>query len=321
MFTTQDIQGKKVLLRADLDISLKDGRVENTFRLQKLLPTLNLCLKSARQVCLIGHLGRPKSPSDSNYSLLPIKNELERLINQTISFISSGYSPGDWWKGGNPLTLLDNLRFDSREEKLDREFATQLSTEADIYIYEAFATYRPCTSLSLIPEVLPTLTGLQFDQEIETLNHFLNTPERPTLLIGSGAKPDKRALLESLIPRFDNYFFGGIFAHTEDLTPDGLDLNPLGTNKVLELISRAKTIVLNGPLGRYEDGVHLATQKVLQALTDPQKHTILGGGNTLSAIPHLGLDYTQYGFVSTGGGAMLDYLATLTHPLLAILNS
>ena len=115
---------------------------------------------------------------------------------------------------------------------------------------------------------------------------------------------------------------GGIFAKPEYLTPDGLDINDLGIKTVLTLISEAKTIVLNGPLGKYEDGLHSkATQAVLQSLTDPSKYSVLGGGDTLAAIPQLGFKYIQYGFVSTGGGAMLDFLLTSNHPLLAILNS
>ncbi len=321
MFKISDIQGKKVLLRADLDLPLKDGRVDNNFRLQALVPTLTECLKYAQKTCLIGHLGRPEVQNDPSFSLVPVKEELERMINQPISLIPSGFTPGDWWKGESSLVMLDNLRYDPREESESPEFAHILASGADVYIYDAFATYRPCTSLSLIPEVLPTLTGLQFDKEISTLNKLLSNPNHPTLLIGSGAKPDKLALLNEIIPKFDTSFLGGVFASSENLASDGLDLSEKGLTEVLGLINNAQTIVLNGPLGKYEDGIHnLATKKVLEALTDPEKHTVLGGGDTVDAIPRLGFGYTQYGFVSTGGGAMLEYLLAGTHPLLAILK-
>lgn len=321
MFKISEIQDKNVLIRADLDLPIVDGRAENNFRLKKLLPTLLECLKYAQKTCLIGHLGRPKDPSDPAFSLAPIRDELKRLINQDITMFNMGFSPGEWWKGESSIVLIDNLRGDSREENISSDFAKYLSTGADIYIYESFATYRPCTSLSLIPEVLPTRTGIQFDEEVKTLNNLLNEPGRPTLLIGSGAKKDKLEILNSLKGKFDLSYFGGVFAPSSDLTPDGLDLNDEGVSKVLSLISEAKTIVMNGPLGKFEDGIHdKATSVVLAALTDPQKYSILGGGDTLSAIPHLGFDYTQYGFVSTGGGALLEYLATGSHPLLAVLK-
>lgn len=320
MFKQADIEGKNVLLRADLDVPLKDGRVDNNYRLQCLLPTLRECLKYAKRTCIIGHLGRPEG-QEANLSLFPVRDELKRLINQDILFIDSGFSLGDRWRGESPLVMLDNLRFDNREENLSPEFSRQLASEADVYIYDAFATYRPCTSMSLIPEVLPTFTGFQFDKEVSELNFLLKTPEHPTLLLGSGAKRDKMDLFRSISPLFDHVFLGGVFADPVNLTSDGFDLNSLGINQVLSLIAQAKTIVLNGPLGKFEDGIHTkATKMVLEALTDPQKHTIIGGGDTLAAIPHLGFEYTQYGFVSTGGGAMLDYLITGTHPLLAILN-
>lgn len=321
MFKQSDIEGKRVLLRADLDIPTRNGLIENNYRLECLLPTLQMCLKYAQKTCIVGHMGRPSSETDKEFTLIPVLNELKRLISREIQFVSSGFTPGDWWKGESPLVLFDNLRFDNREELQSPGFAAELASGADVYVYEAFATYRPCTSLSQIPKVLPTFTGFQFDKEVSTLNSLLKNPEHPTLLIGSGAKKDKLELLTKISPLFDNFFLGGVFAEPNYLTPDGFDLNKAGIQRVLSLISSAKTIVLNGPLGRYEDDLHAqATKAVLEALTDPQKHTIIGGGDTLAAIPHLGFEYTQYGLVSTGGGALLEYLLTGTHPLLAILN-
>ena len=115
MFKQSDIEGKKVLLRADLDLPVKDGVVENNYRLECLLPTLEMCLKYAQKTCIIGHMGRPSSAEDKEFTLIPILNELKRLVNRDIKFIDSGFSPGDWWKGESPLVLIDNLRFDNRE--------------------------------------------------------------------------------------------------------------------------------------------------------------------------------------------------------------
>jgi phosphoglycerate kinase len=320
MLTATDLIGKNVLLRADLDVPIKDGRVGNSYRLEALLPTLKLCLENARRTCVIGHLGRPEG-ADPSFSLAPVREELKRLINQDISFITSGFSPGECWTRESPLALIENLRFDPREERLDRGFAEVLSQGAEIYLYEAFANYRPATSLQIIPELLPTHTGIQFDKEIATLNQVLQNPAHPTLLLASGAKLDKLELLKDIMPKFDRTLLGGKLASPEHLTSDGLDLNQNTTNLFLEVISQARTIVLNGPLGYYEDEVHSkATQAVLQALKTTSALTILGGGDTLDAIPTLGFAYSDFSFVSTGGGAMLEFLATGTHPLLKTLN-
>lgn len=320
MITAEELKGKNILLRADLDVPIKAGRVENTFRLEALLPTLKLCLESAHRTCIIGHLGRPDG-ADSTFSLAPVLDELKRLMNQEIGFLISGFSPGECWTGEFPLALMENLRFDSREESISREFGHQLSQGADLYIYEAFANYRPCTSLQTIPEIIPTHTGLQFDKEVATLQKILTEPLRPTLLLASGAKPDKLAIVSQISAKFDQVLLGGKFASPADLTPDGLDLNEEATSLFKKAISEAKTVVLNGPLGVYEDGVHAkATKEVLQALKEASVFTVLGGGDTLAAIHDLGFSYSDFGFVSTGGGAMLDFLATGTHPLLEILK-
>jgi len=321
MLTSQLIKDKKVVIRADLDVPLREGRVENDFRLEALLPTINLCLENAKSTLLIGHLGRPEG-QDASLSLAPIQEWLKTRLNRDIPLIPSGFSPGEWWTGDFPISLLDNLRFNQGEENEDRGFATQIAAGADLYIYEAFSTYRSCASMRIIPELLPTVTGFQFDKEISTLTQVLQEPEHPTLLIVSGAKTDKLELIEQIQPRFDRVLLGGKLAQPQFLTVDELDINQGAIQFFLSEISQAKTIVLNGPLGRYEDGIHIqGTKSVLQALKDSSALTILGGGDTLSAIPYLGFAYTDFGFISTGGGAMLEFLATGLHPLLEVLKS
>jgi len=321
MLTKELIQNKNILLRADLDVTLKEGRVENDFRLKALLPTIKFCLEHAKKTIIIGHLGRPEG-EDPSLSLAPVRDSLKSLLNQDILFIPSGFSPGERWTGESPLVLMENLRFDPREEKIDRGYAEELSKGADIYIYESFANYRESTSLSLIPEVLPTFTGFRFDEEVETLKKVLDNPLHPTLLLASGAKLDKLEIINKIIPKFDKTLLGGLFAKAEDRTPDGLDLNEVTTSLFVNAITQAKTIVLNGPVGKYEDNVHArATKAVLQAVIDSKAFSVIGGGDTLAAIPSLGFSYASFSFVSTGGGAMLEFLATSTHPMLEVLKN
>ena len=319
MLTAKDLEGKRVVLRADLDAPVSNGEVENTFRLEKLLPTIKLCQKYATSTLLIGHLGRPIG-EDAFLSLAPVQKWLKMRLNQDISFVPSGFSPGEWWTGEFPLTILENLRFFPGEESQDIGFAKSLCTGADIYVYEAFAAYRPCASLFVIPKILPTFTGLQFDKEVEALEKVRSQPERPSLLIASGSKLDKLEIIKKISPFFDKVLLGGKLASPEHLTPDGLDLNEPAISYFQAEIAKARTIVLNGPLGLYEKGHAKATKAVLQALKDTSAFTLLGGGDTLAAIPSLGFAYTDYGFVSTGGGAMLEYLATGSHPLLSMLK-
>lgn len=321
MFTPENIQNKHVLLRADLDMAIRDGRVADDFRLQTLLPTLKLCLQYAKKTIIIGHLGRPEGV-DPSLSLAPVAERLKSLLNQSIPLLSSGISLGERWGGESPLVLMENLRFDSREEKPNRGFAKELAQGADLYLYESFANYHNSTSLTLIPEVLPTLTGFRFDEEVIVLQKVLQNPLRPSLLLASGAKSDKLKTINQITPKFDRVLLGGLFAKPEDRTPDGKDLNEETTSLFISEVKKAKTIIVNGPLGMYEDGTHgKATKAVFQAILASGAFSLIGGGDTLAAISSLGFSSASFGFVSTGGGAILEFLATGTHPLLETLKN
>lgn len=321
MINQENIQNLNVLLRADLDVPMKEGEVENDFRLRALLPTINFCLKHAKKTIIIGHLGRPEG-GKAGFSLAPVVKTLKGLINQDISLLPSGISPGERWKGESPLSVMENLRLDPREENLDRGFANELAEGANVYIYEAFATYHKSTSLTLIPEVLPTFTGFRFDEEVNTLQKVLQTPLHPTLLLASGAKHDKLEVINQIGSKFDKVMLGGLFANPEERTADGLDLNEHTTSLFVSEINKAKTVVLNGPLGMYEDGTHTeATKAVFQALVDSRVFSVIGGGDTLAAIYALGFSDASFSFVSTGGGAMLEFLNQGTHPILETLKN
>lgn len=321
MVEPKAIKGKHLLLRADLDVPIVKGKITNSYRLECLLPTLKLCLSSGRSTLIIGHLGRPVG-EDYHLSLKPIKIWLEKSINQAIYFIPSGYSPGEWNREDYPIALMENLRFSDKEETPNSEFARIISAGSDIYIYDAFAAFHPSTSLHRIPEALPTLTGLHFDLEVSSLSRAIRKAEKPSLFLLSGAKNDKLAYLPKLQALFDQVILGGKLAVVSDLTPSGLDLNQTAINHILSAVSTAKTIVLNGPLGKFEDpSGTAATKAVFSALKNSSAYTLLGGGDTLSAITKLGFSYSEFSFVSTGGGAMLEFITKNTHPLLEVLKN
>ncbi|MBI3954640.1 phosphoglycerate kinase [Candidatus Collierbacteria bacterium] len=330
MLIPGQISGKNVLLRADLDVSVKEGRVTDPYRLETLLPTLKLCLKYAQSVILIGHKGRPEVKNRED-SLHPVKDWLERAIHQPICFIDSGFSPGEWQGSGHRFIMLENLRFHPGENNLSREFARDLTPGRDLYLYEAFAAYRPSASLQIIPELLPTLTGIQFDREVETLGKISKNPATPSLLIISGAKEDKLAFVDKFVDKFDEILVGGklaslVLRHANvipaSLTPDGLDIDSASITRFSEKIKIAQSIIVSGPPGKFEDNLHAAgTKAIFQAAKSSPAFTVVGGGDTLAAVKTLGFSYSDFDFVSTGGGAMLEFLATGTHPLLSKLET
>lgn len=329
MITPDLLKGKNVLLRADLDVPIKEGRTTNDFRLQALLPSLKLCLENVASTLIIGHLGRPSSP-DPAFSLNPVREWLEKALDRSIFFISSGFSPGKWAREQFPIAMFDNLRFHPGELNNDREFATQISAGSDICVYEAFAAYNSATSLRIIPEILPTYTGIQFDKEVENLNKIIKSTDKPRLLIVSGVKKGKLPFMDKFVDKFDEILVGGKLAtmiqpHSNvipaTLTEDGFDIDGASTRLFRKKIMAAKSVVINGPLGRFEDGVHTqGTRRVFEAVRDSKAFSVIGGGDTLAAIPALGFSYSEFDFVSTGGGAMLEFLATGTHPLLEVLK-
>ena len=335
MITPDLIKGKNILLRADLDVPVKEGKVVNDFRLQALLPTIKLCLGHAKSTLIIGHLGRPRlaeAREGGPFNLNPVREWLETALHQSIFFISSGYSPGEWAREVNPIAMLDNLRFAKGELSNDREFAKQLSKGSQVYIYEAFAAYNSAASLQIIPEILPTYTGIQFDREVETITNILKNAARPSLLVLSGVKEDKKHHVDNLLLAFDKVLVGGRLAASfhdninpriipATLTEDTFDIDSVSIDRFTSELSAARTIVLNGPLGRFEDDLHTqGTKSIFEVIKNSPAFSLLGGGDTLDAIPSLGFFYSDFDFVSTGGGAMLEFLATGTHPLLTILK-
>lgn len=329
MLNSSLIKGKNVLLRADLDVPIRGGKVDNDFRLRAILPTLNFCLEHAKEVRIIGHLGRPDGP-DPAFSLSPVREWLERALNRSISLVGSGFSPGEWARGLGNLSMLENLRFAKGELDNDREFAIQLTAGANIYVYEAFAAYNPAASLQRIPEIIPTYPGFRFEKEIEALKNIVENRVSPSLLILSGAKEDKLPFVDKLVDKFDQIFIGGRLATLvpsstkvtpASLSPDGFDIDSASVSLLTDKISTASQVVISGPLGRFEDGEHVTgTRLVLQATADSPAFSLIGGGDTINAIPALGFSYDDFNFVSTGGGAMLEFLATSTHPLLEVIK-
>jgi phosphoglycerate kinase len=317
-----DFQNKKVLLRADLDIDVsKDG----LGRLEILLPTLKLLTEKALKITIIGHKGRPGGKEAKELSLEPVGIALEKLLIQEL---------GKEKVENLDLAVEENLRFDSGEIENDEHYAEDLLEESEVYVNEAFAaSHREHASIVRLPKLLPSAAGLRFVKEVENLEKVLNNPEKPVLLIIGGIKKDKLDYLEDFKKFADKILIGGRLPEymPEDISDKKLlvaklimdkeDITVHSIEKFQEEISRAGTIVVAGPMGKFEeDGHMMGTKRVFKTIADSQAYKLAGGGETQRAISALGLT-KKFDWISVGGGASLEFLAKRTLPgIEALLN-
>ena len=360
--------GQKVFLRADLDVAIENGKVSDDFRLKKILPTIQYLLAKKAQIILAGHLGRPHGKEDPKLSLKPVadwfikqglnidfsmRSHLLRTPAVTAGVQSRLAGPG---ATSPEIILLENLRFDIREEENDAQFAKEMAGLADIYVNEAFAaSYEEHASIVGIPKLLPIFAGLQFEKEVNTLSQIFKNPQRPLIFLVGGVKPEKAALIPSLAKIADTVLVNGQIANILEVAPvkkdpavkagsftpilnrgrcdpsrrivfpiDSINQMDLGSQTItmyLEILKQSKTTVWSGPLGKYEEqNYSKSTKAIAEYLLNPndQSLVIIGGGDTIAALHQFNLlnqlDQKPNCFISTGGGAMLQFLAQGTLP-------
>lgn len=292
-----DLSGKRAFVRVDWNVPMKEGQVLDTFRIESSMPTIALLKERGAEVIIATHLE---------------KGEMSALEQ----FVPAG------------AKLLPNLRENPGEEANSMEFAKELAAQADIYVNEAFSvSHREHASIVSLPKLLPSFAGLRLTEEVKNLSKAFY-PKHPFLILLGGAKIEtKLPLVEKFSNLADSIFIGGamaakasemkldsdpkIFFPTGDLA--ALDANDETLDILKEKISKANFIIWNGPLGKYEDGYTKYTYELAQALADSNAEVVVGGGDTLVAIKALSL-FDKFSFVSTGGGAMLDFLAKGTLP-------
>lgn len=294
----KDLKGKKVLVRVDWSVPMQDGEVLHDFQIRASLPTIEYLVSQGAEVTLATHL---ESPEDS---VEPLKKYLPEGV-----------------------TLLDNLRKDPRETANDEDFARELAEGFDVFVNDAFAvSHRQHTSIVSIPKYLPSYAGLRLEEEIRQLSKAFNPPHS-FLLILAGAKPETKVpVIEKFLGISDQIFLGGITAqyafekysnNSKVSFPHGditaLDIDEETIRQLAEKIENSNFIVWNGPFGKYEEGYTRGTVELTKILAESGKQVIVGGGDTLVVIDNLNL-YDKFTFISTGGGAMLDFLANGTLP-------
>lgn len=321
-----DVVGKRVLVRMDLDVDEDFSRIE----LSK--DTLTYLLDRNSKIIIIGHKGRPKGKVNGELSLHRLVPVLEKLLGRPVLFFYDiiGAETKDKVAGmqNGDIVLLENLRFDRREEDNDEGFAREIASLADCYVNEAFAvSHRAHASIVGLPKILPSAAGIRFEKEIEMLSRVLENPSRPVVAVISGVKKDKMEYISHLVGHVDKVLAGGLlpkYYGDENPYPDKLIIGKLIpdtediTIHTIEAfsaeIAKAGTIVLAGVPGKYEEEGHRqGTKEVFTAIGNSTAYKVAGGGDAEAAITVLGLN-DKFDWISVGGGAMLEYLSLKTLP-------
>jgi len=339
-----DVAGKTVLVRADLNVPLKDGAVADDTRIRASLPTLELLLdRDATEVRVCSHLGRPKTEEDrQKYSMAPVEARLHELLPD------------------ERIRVLENTRFDPRETRNDDSFARELAEGCDLYVNDAFGSaHRAHASTEGVARLVPAYAGLLLEDELRHLSRLLGDVERPFVLVSGGAKvDDKVGVLQSLGGRADTVLIGGKMAEQlrvenpldfeVELPVDvvgaarfeedaearvyrvdelpygwlGLDIGPETCKRFAAEIAAARTIFWNGPMGVFEWPRFAAgTKAVAEAVAgNEQAFSVVGGADSVRALNELGLA-ERISWVSTGGGASLELLEGKELPGVAAIPS
>jgi len=315
---------KKVLIRANYDVPIDAGRLIDTTRIEASLEVIAKTLEANAKVILIAHQDRPNGYNPEN-SLAPVRDFLQAKIGQNVDLIPfvEDYSKLSVNPQAN-ITLIDNLRFWPQEESNDSGFSKYLAGLADIYVNEAFANcHRSHASIVGIPSIIKGYAGPELAKEIDILSKMTSHPEKPLVVVIGGAKLEtKEPLVAAFKEIADQILVGGKVAldlksHSSlpnnvilaDLTPDGKDITENSALSFAGYIKNAKSVVWNGSMGIFEEPDHqLGTKIVAQAMNETPAFTLVGGGDTETALTQLGLE-SGIDYISTGGGAMLTYLS------------
>jgi phosphoglycerate kinase len=362
-----DVAGKRVFLRCDLNVPLKNGEITDDGRIRASLPTIQNLLERGASLVIGAHLGRPKGEVKPELSLQPIAKRLAELLAQPVDFINAGSAK---------VLLLENLRFNEAETSKDdaqrKVFAQQLAQLADAYVGDGFgAVHRKHASVYDLPALLPNAPGFLIQAEVEVLKKLTESPQRPYGVVLGGAKvSDKIGVIANLLSKVDVMAIGGGMVFTflaatgkeigsslveTDLIPTvkeliaeaqskgvslvlptdivvaaefkqdsaptlvsadkipanqmGLDIGPKSAALFAAEIKKCKTVFWNGPMGVFEfpNFAH-GTKVIAQSLTEVDGISVVGGGDSAAAVRALGFNDSDFGYISTGGGASLEYL-------------
>lgn len=379
------VRGKRVLGRVDFNVPMRNGTIEDDSRIAAALPTIQWLVKNGARVILCSHLGRPKGKVVDDLRLTPVAQRLAELLGQPVTALRDITGPAVSASvedlTDSDVVLLENVRFDPREEANDPSLARELADLADLYVNDAFgAAHRAHASTEGVAHSVPAYLGLLMQAEIDALTHLLDAPDRPFVAIVGGAKvSDKIGVLKHLLPLVDSLLIGGGMANTflraqghavgkslvepdlvsvaselmqsavarkveivlptdvvvapsidataGDVRPTSevggdsaiFDIGPESARRYAKVITSARTVFWNGPLGVTENKAFAGgTAAVAEAVARSSAYTVLGGGDSVAAIEQLGLA-DRIAHISTGGGASLEFLEGKSLPCIAVI--
>ena len=373
----ENLNQKKILLRLDLNVPLKDGIVTDETRINKIVPVIDFLIKKKSKIIIISHVGRPKGEINKKLSLKPICENLEKKINHKIKLFSDNVfklKKEDLFKNADDqIVLLENVRFYKEEEKNDTFFAKHLAKLGDLYVNDAFScSHRSHASVSKITQFLPSFAGLQLESEINALKKVTTEIKKPiTCIIGGSKITTKIGIIKNLIPKFDNIIIVGGMANNiidyqgnnvgksikeenyeiivkeifetsnnhsckiifpedvlvgknlndtsktkelNDIKNDDLilDIGPKTIKKIKGIIEISNTVLWNGPAGYFENpNFASGSYEIAKAISTRNRkksiYSVVGGGDTIAVINQINV-LKDFNFVSTAGGAFLEYL-------------
>jgi len=391
------LAGKRVIVRCDLNVPLKDGKITDDGRVRASIPTLNALINQGARVVIVSHLGRPEGAPDAKYSLAPVAQRLCELLGKPVTFardtVGSGAEEAVEGLGDGDVALLENLRFNPGETSKDEgertAFAAKLASFGDAFVSDGFGVvHRKQASVYELAKALPSAAGLLIATELDVLDRLTENPERPYVVALGGSKvSDKLGVIGHLLPRVDSLLIGGgmlftflaalghkvgsslleadqidtvkgYLAKADELGVEivlprdvvvaskfgadaehavrpidaiedtdwsasglGLDIGPETAQLFSEYVRGAHTVFWNGPMGVFELAPFAAgTKAVAQALTEVDGLGVVGGGDSAAAVRALGFSDDQFGHISTGGGASLEFLEGKRLPGLEVLG-
>ena len=385
----KNLNKKKVLLRLDLNVPLKNGSITDETRINKIIPIINFLIKEQSKIIIISHVGRPKGKVITDLSLKPICENIQKKINRKIRLVKKDIfklEKEDLFENPNDqIVFLENIRFYEEEEKNDANFAQHLAKLADLYVNDAFScSHRAHASVSKITEFLPSFAGLQLETEISALKKVTSEIKKPiTCIIGGSKISTKIGIIKNLISKFDNIIIVGGMANNiikykgnqigksireencdlmikeifetlkshscKIIFPDDvligknldgepqikklnniqdndiiLDIGPKTLDKIRSIIENSETVLWNGPAGYFENpNFANGSYEIAKAITKKNKnnslYSVVGGGDTIALINKIKL-IDSFNFVSTAGGAFLEYLEGKELPGIKALN-
>ena len=373
----ENLNEKRVLLRLDLNVPIKNGIITDETRIDKVLPVINYLIKKKSKILIVSHIGRPKGKINEDLSLRPICENLEKKFNQKIRLVRGNIfelKRSDIFNDSREqIVFLENIRFFGQEEQNDVNFSKHLSSFADIFVNDAFScSHRAHASISKIAEFMPSYAGLQLEAEINALKKVTTEIKKPiTCIIGGSKISTKIGIIKNLIPKFDNIIIVGGMANnilnylgspigksikedncesiiddifktaknhsckinypedvvvsknmegraevkkTYDVKSDDfiLDIGPKTIINIKDIIESSETVLWNGPAGYFENpnfanGSHQIAKTISKKNKNKSIYSVVGGGDTVALINQINT-IEDFNFVSTAGGAFLEYL-------------